>query len=153
MEVVKSGVFFLMFLMFLYGNYIVFLKLFSLRRKPNTQPFELAKWLSDFKRGIWFLDFSATTSPLLGLLGTVIGLIIAFVELGRKGVSGAGEISSAIGLALVATAVGIAMSIWFYLWFKFFSAKQGHAREELKLMLMEEDYEVRKEEKDVIAVR
>jgi len=141
MQTVKIAVFILMFLVFFYGNYIVFLKLLSLRRKPNTEPMDLMRWLLDFKKGLWFLDFSATTSPLLGLLGTVIGLIIAFVELGRKGVAGAGEISSAIGLALVATAVGIAMSLWFYLWYKFFISKHNQIKEELKIKLLEEEYE------------
>jgi Biopolymer transport proteins len=141
MQTVKIAVFILMFLVFFYGNYIVFLKLLSLRRKPNTEPVDLMRWLLDFKKGLWFLDFSATTSPLLGLLGTVIGLIIAFVELGRKGVAGAGEISSAIGLALVATAVGIAMSLWFYLWYKFFTSKHHQIKEELKIKLLEEEYE------------
>lgn len=141
MQTVKIAVFILMFLVFFYGNYIVFLKLLSLRRKPNTEPMDLMRWLLDFKNGLWFLDFSATTSPLLGLLGTVIGLIIAFVELGRKGVAGAGEISSAIGLALVATAVGIAMSLWFYLWYKFFISKHHQIKEELKIKLLEEEYE------------
>uniref|UniRef100_A0A7C5X0Z8 MotA/TolQ/ExbB proton channel family protein n=1 Tax=Thermocrinis ruber TaxID=75906 RepID=A0A7C5X0Z8_9AQUI len=141
MQTVKTAVFILMFLVFFYGNYIVFLKLLSLRKKPDTEPVDLMRWLLDFKKGLWFLDFSATTSPLLGLLGTVIGLIMAFVELGRKGVAGAGEISSAIGLALVATAVGIAMSLWFYLWYKFLISKHHQIKEELKIKLLEEEYE------------
>ncbi|MBX0311600.1 MAG: MotA/TolQ/ExbB proton channel family protein [Sulfurihydrogenibium sp.] len=136
---IKSAVFVLMFIVFVYGNFIIFQKFFMMKKSNgNTNPVDALHWAKDFKKGLWFLDFAATTSPLLGLLGTVIGLIIAFQELGKKGVSGAGEISAAIGLALVATAIGIALSLWFYLWFKFFNSKIQEKKEEIKSRILME---------------
>jgi biopolymer transport protein ExbB len=58
-----------MFLMFLYGNYIIFLKLMTLKKRPNSTPKELFSFVENFKKGLWFLDFGATTAPLLGLMG------------------------------------------------------------------------------------
>ena len=65
-----------------------------------------------------------------------MALIIAFQQLAAKGVSGAGEISAAIGTALWATALGIAMSLWFYFFFKFFHSKVSSIKEEVKLELL-----------------
>ncbi len=137
LEIVHKTVFVLMFLMFLYGNYIIFLKLITLKKRPNSTPKELFNFAESFKKGLWFLDFGATTAPLLGLMGTILALIIAFQELSKKGLSGASEISQAIGLALVATAVGIALSLWFYLWFKFFQDRVNHIKGEAKMKILE----------------
>jgi biopolymer transport protein ExbB len=52
--------------------------------------------------------------PLIGLLGTVIGIVQAFNQLGRLGTAqaaGNAAIMSAIGEALVTTGLGIAVSI------------------------------------------
>lgn len=53
-------------------------------------------------------------SPLLGLLGTVIGIVQAFYQLGRLGTVQAANntaIMSAIGEALVATGIGIGTAV------------------------------------------
>jgi len=52
--------------------------------------------------------------PLIGLLGTVIGIVQAFNQLGRMGTAQAANnavVMSAIGEALVTTGLGIAVSI------------------------------------------
>lgn len=54
------------------------------------------------------------TGPLIGLLGTVIGIVQAFNQLGRMGTVQAANnavVMSAIGEALVTTGLGIAVSI------------------------------------------
>lgn len=74
--------------------------------------------IADMKRNIRVLNGTATLAPLLGLLGTVIGLIEAFDALGAAsaGVASAspkGEaLAHGISLALVATAIGLAIAIF-----------------------------------------
>ncbi len=53
-------------------------------------------------------------APLLGLLGTVIGIVQAFLQLGRLGTVQAASntvVMSAIGEALVTTGVGIGAAV------------------------------------------
>lgn len=136
LEIIHKGVFILMLIMFTYGNYIVILKFIQLRKNMNYRLIDALENAESLRRGLWYLDFAATVSPIVGLLGTVLALIIAFKSLGAKGVSGAGEISSAIGTALWATAAGIAMSLWFYLFFKYFASKISSLKELAKIELL-----------------
>ncbi len=138
LELIHKAVFGLMLLMFTYGNYIVVLKLLQLRRKVNSPVVELLGYAESLRKGLWYLDFAATVSPIVGLLGTVLALIIAFKSLATSGVSGAGEISAAIGTALWATAAGIAMSLWFYFFYKLFQSRVSSVKEEAKLKLLQE---------------
>ncbi len=58
-------------------------------------------------------DIVVSASPLLGLLGTILGLIRSFssLELGDLGASNAAEVTGGIGEALVSTAAGMAIAI------------------------------------------
>lgn len=138
LDLIHKGVFGLMLLMFTYGNYIVVKKFLTMRQKVNSPLHKVMSYAEGLKSGLWYLDFAATVSPIVGLLGTVLALIIAFQSLAERGVSGAGEISAAIGTALWATAAGIAMSLWFYFFFKLFQAKISSIKEEAKLRLLKE---------------
>jgi biopolymer transport protein ExbB len=57
------------------------------------------------------LDTIITLSPLLGLLGTVTGMIRAFHVVGTQGLNGATGITSGVAEALIATATGLAIAI------------------------------------------
>jgi biopolymer transport protein ExbB len=72
------------------------------------------------ERRLAYLGTLGNNAPFVGLFGTVIGVILAFEELGRaSGVAGTGAASqvasaavmSAIAEALVATAVGIGVAL------------------------------------------
>jgi biopolymer transport protein ExbB len=52
-----------------------------------------------------------TAAPLLGLLGTILGIMETFNALAAGGVSDAAAVSRGIGTALVATAIGIATAL------------------------------------------
>jgi biopolymer transport protein ExbB len=54
----------------------------------------------------------ATISPLLGLLGTVIGLIRMFLVITTDGIGDANKLAGGIGEALVATASGLVVAIF-----------------------------------------
>lgn len=68
------------------------------------------------KRLPW-LDTFVTLAPLLGLLGTVTGMIRAFGFVGGSGAAAVGAVTSGVGEALYATATGLtiaAVSLVFY---------------------------------------
>ena len=71
------------------------------------------------ERGLAYLGTLGNNAPFIGLFGTVIGIIMAFEELGTAGRATAGarrrprrpSVMSSIAEALVATAIGLAVAI------------------------------------------
>lgn len=65
------------------------------------------------ERGLGFLGTLGNNAPFIGLFGTVVGVIMAFDELGQAGkMAGASaSVMSSIAEALVATAIGLAVAI------------------------------------------
>jgi biopolymer transport protein ExbB len=64
-----------------------------------------------FSARLWILDTIVTAAPLLGLLGTIFGIMETFNALAAGGVSDPAAVSRGIGTALVATAIGIATAL------------------------------------------
>ena len=65
-----------------------------------------------YRKGIRPLGVIATTAPLLGLLGTVIGIIQAFDVVARKGALGdPGALAGGISKALLTTCFGLIVGI------------------------------------------
>lgn len=60
-------------------------------------------------------------SPLVGLLGTVTGIMQAFSDLGRSGSGGANIVAAGIAEALVATAAGIVVAVPAAILFNYFT--------------------------------
>jgi biopolymer transport protein ExbB len=74
--------------------------------------FDAAGEVVELKRNLRILNAMATLGPLLGLLGTVVGIIQSFDALGgRVGPSRGEALARGISLALVATAIGLAIAI------------------------------------------
>ena len=63
-------------------------------------------------RGLWILDTIVTAAPLLGLLGTILGIMDTFNALSSGGISDPGAVSRGIGSALFATAIGIGTALY-----------------------------------------
>jgi biopolymer transport protein ExbB len=63
-------------------------------------------------RGLWILDTIVTAAPLLGLLGTILGIMDTFQALSAGGVSDPSAVSRGIGSALFATAIGIGTALY-----------------------------------------
>lgn len=53
----------------------------------------------------------AAVSPLLGLLGTVFGMIMMFMDILSAGVGDANQLAGGIGQALISTAAGLCVAI------------------------------------------
>lgn len=62
-------------------------------------------------KGLRPLATIAQISPLLGLLGTVTGMIIAFAEISQQGTGNPAALADGIGQALVTTAAGLIVAI------------------------------------------
>jgi biopolymer transport protein ExbB len=72
---------------------------------------------NDLKKGVSALATIGSTSPFVGLLGTVVGVISAFQGIATSGSGGIGAVSAGISEALVETALGLVVAIpavWFY---------------------------------------
>jgi biopolymer transport protein ExbB len=63
------------------------------------------------KQFITYLATIGTLGPLLGLVGTVFGMILSFMELGKGGPPDPSKLAEGISHALVVTLLGIALSV------------------------------------------
>lgn len=72
---------------------------------------QLAKENSQMQTQISYLSVIGVCTPMIGLLGTVTGMIKAFATLGSAGIGDPSSLSAAIGEVLVATASGLFIAI------------------------------------------
>lgn len=63
------------------------------------------------KQGLAVLDTIVTMAPLLGILGTVLGIIASFDLLGASGIEDPKAVTGGIAQALITTATGLAVAI------------------------------------------
>lgn len=61
---------------------------------------------------LWILDTIVTAAPLLGLLGTILGIMDTFNALSSGGISDPAAVSRGIASALLATALGIGTALF-----------------------------------------
>jgi biopolymer transport protein ExbB len=72
----------------------------------------------------------AIISPLMGLLGTVFGLIKMFLVITDSGIGDANKLAGGIGEALIATAAGLVVAIIAYIFHRYFRGRvQAYAIE------------------------
>lgn len=70
--------------------------------------------IKDASNGVSWLSIISSTSPFIGLFGTVIGILESFSKFANETKVGFGDIAPAISEALVATAAGIFVAIFAY---------------------------------------
>lgn len=71
----------------------------------------------ELRRGLPILATIATSSPFIGLFGTIFGIINAFKSMQVTGSGGIGSVAGGISEALVTTAIGIGVAVlalWVY---------------------------------------
>jgi biopolymer transport protein ExbB len=78
---------------------------------------------SRLRRRLPVLDTIVTLSPLLGLLGTVTGMIGAFGVMANTGINAPHAITGGVAEALIATAAGLAIAIGALVPYNFFTAR------------------------------
>ncbi len=96
------------------GDYVARAMTYALQHREksiaNALMFANAKELKRFSRGLPILDTAITIAPLLGLLGTVSGMMNSFSLIGGD-LSAPGAITGGIAEALIATAFGLVIAI------------------------------------------
>jgi biopolymer transport protein ExbB len=80
------------------------------------------------------LDTIITLSPLLGLLGTVTGMIAAFGILSTTGMNQPTAITGGVAEALIATAAGLAIAIATLVPYNYFTARAEQAMDAMERM-------------------
>ncbi len=93
---------------------------------------------AELKRGISSLATIGSTSPFVGLFGTVVGIINAFKGISTQKSTGLGAVAGGISEALVTTAVGLFVAVpavWMYNYFtnriEAFDVEMGNSSSEL----------------------
>ncbi len=72
---------------------------------------EIALHVSGVESGLNTIKIIATISPLLGLLGTVVGILLAFQVISQNGLSDPADFAKGISLALITTVGGLIVAI------------------------------------------
>ena len=93
---------------------------------------EIMDSIPHITRRLWILDTSVTIAPLLGLFGTVIGMIQAFNVLSRAG--GPEKITGGIAGALVSTAAGLLIAIVAVYFVNYFNSLSRQIVQQLDLI-------------------
>ncbi len=80
--------------------------------------------VSQLRKHIRILNGAATVAPLLGLLGTVVGMIKSFNDISHKAAMGKSEaLASGIGLSLLTTAAGLGIAIPALIMYMYFTGR------------------------------
>jgi biopolymer transport protein ExbB len=85
-------------------------------------------------RWLWVLETTVTAAPLLGLLGTISGMIRAFKLFGAEGLVDPRGVTGGVAEALIATAVGLFIALIALFAFNYFSHRQAQIMDELELV-------------------
>ena len=68
-------------------------------------------WVPQLEKRIEMLDTIITAAPLMGLLGTITGMMSSFQVLSEKGINEPTAISGGVAEALIATATGLVIAL------------------------------------------
>lgn len=80
----------------------------------------LNKQINRLESGLNTIKIIASISPLLGLLGTVIGVLNSFDAISKEGLSNPAIFSSGISIALITTVAGLIVAIPHYIAYNYF---------------------------------
>jgi biopolymer transport protein ExbB len=116
-------------------------RFFSVIAKHRNQP---AWWVESragdeagsidksLSRGLWVLETVVTGAPLLGLLGTITGMMQAFKVIGGSGLVAPTQVTSGVAQALIATALGLLVAIFALFGFNFYARMQSQALDRME---------------------
>ncbi len=90
--------------------------------------------ISRMRQGLVVLDTIITLAPLLGILGTVTGIINSFDMLGQSNVLDPKVVTGGIAQALITTAAGLTIAIATLIPFNFFVSRTQAATNRMELL-------------------
>jgi biopolymer transport protein ExbB len=83
-------------------------------------------------RWLWVLETIVTAAPLLGLLGTITGMVRAFHLFGAEKLVDPRGVTGGVAEALIATAVGLFIALMALFAFNYFSHRLADLMEEME---------------------
>lgn len=83
--------------------------------------------VKDMRRFMGILDTMITVAPLLGIFGTVLGIITSFDVLGTTGIENPRAVTAGIAQALITTAAGLGIAILSVFPYNYFNSRVGNA--------------------------
>jgi len=83
---------------------------------------EAQRWIPRLEKRLQILDTVITAAPLMGLLGTITGMMASFQILSEKGVNEPNAITGGVAEALIATATGLMIALVCLLAYNYFNA-------------------------------
>ncbi len=96
-----------------------------LETQVDAEHDQLGKWIP------WLATFGSV-SPLLGLLGTVLGVMNAFIGIATSGGGNLAAVAPGVAEALVATVAGLAVAVPSVMAYNIFTARQNFIAAELE---------------------
>lgn len=83
-------------------------------------------------RGLWVLETIVTAAPLMGLLGTITGMMEAFRVMGATSLVAPTQVTAGVAQALIATALGLLIALFALFAFNFFARLQSRALDQME---------------------
>ena len=99
-------------------------KEFSMAKAMETAATDEIKRMRSY---LGVLDTMITVAPLLGIFGTVIGIIMSFELLGATGIEDPRAVTAGIAQALITTASGLGIAILSVFPYNYFNSKAENA--------------------------
>ncbi len=97
---------------------------FSMSKAMETAA---ADEIQRMRRSLIVLDTMITVAPLLGIFGTVLGIITSFDLLGTSGIEHPQAVTAGIAQALITTAAGLGIAILSVFPFNYFNTRTENA--------------------------
>ncbi|MGB0910808.1 MAG: MotA/TolQ/ExbB proton channel family protein [Nitrospirales bacterium] len=88
--------------------------------------------IGNMKRGLPALDTIITLGPLLGLLGTIIGMIDSFGIMAAKGMGQPHAVTGGVAEALICTAAGISVAVAILIPYNYFISRVEQESERIE---------------------
>ena len=83
-------------------------------------------------RGLWVLETVVTAAPLMGLLGTITGMMQSFRVIGASSLVAPAQVTAGVAQALIATALGLLIALFALFAFNFFARVQTRALDRME---------------------
>lgn len=86
--------------------------------------------IARLERGTWILALISNVAPIIGFLGTVVGMILSFDVIAKEGMNNPGAVAKGISQALITTAGGLIVAVMTLPFYNLYQTKiAGYIRE------------------------
>jgi biopolymer transport protein ExbB len=117
--------------------YMFFTVILKNRNKPiwflESSAVDKAKLIEkSLNSSLWILETITTVAPLLGLLGTIIGMMDSFKLIGDDTLINPSGVTAGVAEALIATACGLVIAVISLFSFNYFSRQSDEVLDEME---------------------